>query len=62
MLGGSPTDVANNAQAVLDMKQYGAEYVVYAPENNDITIEELRKIEQQGQLIFESERVWIFKI
>lgn len=62
MVGAGPVDVDKNADAVISMKQYGAEYVVEGVDNTDLTDDELKKIQDRLPLFYESKWVRIYKI
>lgn len=62
MLGGAPTDVNNTATDVLAMKQYGAQYAVFAFDNNDFPKEEQKLLEQQSEVIYRSKVLTVFKL
>lgn len=62
MFGGPPTDVDNTAHGVLNMKQYGAQYAVWAKNNNDISEAELKTLEEHTVKVYESETIKVFKL
>lgn len=62
MLGAPPTDVDKTAQGVLKMKEYGAQYAVWATKNNDFSEEEIKKLEKETQKIYQSDVITLYQL
>ncbi len=60
MLTAKPVDVDANAESVLSMKNYGANYIVYGKTNNDMSPDQLQIIEENTNLVYESQWVKIY--
>src|SRR3989344_3266133 len=62
VIGGSGIDVDPNADAILQMRQYGAEYVVLGYKNVDINPLEVAKIKKNSDLVVANKWVTIYKL
>ncbi len=62
VLGAGDVDVDNNAESILNMRQYGAEYVILGFENVDINPLEVEKIAQESDVVVQNKWATIYKM
>ena len=62
VLGAPPVDVEHTTDAILNMRQYGAEYVVAGYNNVDLNKLELKVLEQNSKIIAKNKWVIIYKL
>ncbi len=61
MLGYYPLDVDPNAERILSLKSYGAEYIISGKDNMDLPQEEFNILVKSTDLVYSSERIQVYK-